>query len=718
MAAYLKSLAQTSPLLAGLNPIPRFFARPIYIFKGYERRYLWSDLIAGLTVAVVMLPQAIAFALLSELPPQMGLYGAIVGSIFGALWGSSNQLNTGPTNTTALLVLSTLLTVGVPGSPEYLAAAGLLTVMVGIFRLVMGLGRLGMLVNFVSDSVVVGFTAGAGVLIMVSQLGSLLRLDFPNSPRLAETFQNIVLNLTEAHWPSLGLGLITMFVILLLGRVSRRIPGPLIAMMIATIIVAGLGLDRQGIKVIGQLPEGLPPLAKLPLFDLALIGQLSNGALAIAILGLVETMSIARSIASHTGQRLDSNQEFVGQGIANLASGFLSGYVCSGSFGRSAVNFIARAKTGFSSIFAGLFVLIVLLTMGPLVALLPRSALAGVLIVTATSLINYREMMRIWRGVRGDTIIMVATIAATLLLPLEFAVLTGVLMSLARYILRTSLPRVYTVLPDDNFEHLLSQPHKKPCPQLGIVEILGDLYFGAVNHVEDVIRENLRRNPEQRFLLLRMHSVNHCDISGIHMLEGIMRLYRERGGDLFLVQVREPVFALMKSTGFYATLGADRFLAQDKDISYLFHKILDPALCIYECEIRAFKECQNLPKRLYPTNSSFSTPIPTNHVPDISPLELRRMLLNETPPLVIDVREPREFKLGHIPQAQLIPLPKFLLEPLNLPHSRLIVLVCRGGRRSERAAYLLQQEGYTNVVMLRGGMLAWEAADLLEAIDR
>jgi SulP family sulfate permease len=286
--------------------------------------------------------------------------------------------------------------------------------------------------------------------------------------------------------------------------------------------------------------------------------------------------------------------------------------------------------------------------------------------------------------------------------------------------MKTSTPRVHTVLPDETFKHFAYQPNKPLCPQLGIIKISGDLYFGAVNHVEEAIRQIMIRNPRQRFLLLRMHGVNHCDISGIHMLESLLRACQERGGDLFLMKVQRPVFGLMEATGFVDQLGRGHFLPEDQAIEYIFHKILDPAICIYECEIRAFKECQNLPKRssdeIIPLPPLF---IPTNGVADIAPQDLwSKLMRSPTPPLVIDVREPREFQRGHIPHAQLIPLPKLVAEAPDLPHDREIVLVCRSGRRSQRAAYLLKEKNGAKVRVLKGGMLAWEAAKLLEAVDR
>jgi SulP family sulfate permease len=705
-------------MLNGLSYIPSFFLRPVRLFQTYDRADFRPDLIAGLTVAIVLLPQAIAYAMIAELPPQVGLYTAVVAAIVGGLWGSSNHLHTGPTNTVSLLVLSILSPIVMPGSPEFIAIAGLMAIMVGIFRLTMGLARLGMLVNFVSDSVIVGFMAGAGILIGVNQVRHLLRLEFPSFAALTDTIQNIFAYLPEAHWPSLGLGLGVMLLIILLRRFSPKLPSPLIGIILASVFVWLLDLDQQGVKVVGELPRGLPPLTKLPRLNINLIGQLSTGVLAVGMIGLVEAMSIARSIASQTGQRLDSNQEFVGQGLASMMSGFFSGYTTSGSFVRSAVNYTTGAKTPLAGVFSGLMVLLAMLVLAPLAVYIPRTALAGILIVTAAGMIDRREMVRIWHGARGDAIIMVVTLLATLLLPLEFAVLTGILFSLARYLMKTSEPKVQVVLPDSEFKHILPQPSKEPCPQLGIVEILGDLYFGAVNHVEYIIHKNLAQHSEQRFLLLRMHSVNHCDISGIHMLETLLRTYRERGGDLFLTQVREPVHLLMKSTGFYDHLGADHFLPQDEAISHIFYKILDPAICIYECNVRAFKECQNLPKQTYQLDIPLQTEIPPETVADISPQELWQKLCNgQTPPMVIDVREPREFKRGHIPEARLIPLPEMLSDPPNLPDDQEIVFVCRGGRRSTRVTHSLQRKGYQNVRVLRGGMLAWEAAGLLQAVE-
>ncbi len=705
-------------MLDRLRTSASFFLRPLEIVRTYKLAYLRPDLVAGLTVAIVALPQAMVFALIAELPPQTGLYAVIVAAIVGGLWGSSSQLQTGPTNTTSLLVLSILIAIATPGTPEYLVAAGVMAFLVGVTRLIMGIARLGMLVNFVSDSVVVGFTTGAGILILINQVRHLVKLPIGSQPNLWQTVPAILTHLDGMHLISALIGLGTIVVVAALRRINRRLPAPLLAMVVGSIVVALLGGAARDVSTVGQLPRGLPPVSPLPLLNLDLVGEILTGSIAVAAIGLVEAMSIARSIASQTGQRVDSNQEFVGQGLANIACAFLSGYPCSGSFTRSAVNYEAGAVTGISNIFVGVFVLIAMVLLAPLAAFVPLPSLAGVVTLTAIGLIDVKRIVRIWQSGQGDRAIMVVTLLATLAFPLQYAVLSGIVLSLLYYLIHTSTPRVRTVLPEDDFRHFAFRPDKPSCPQIGIVEILGDLYFGAVNHVEEYILDNAARNPGQRFLLLRMHAVEHCDISGIHALESIVRVYRERGGDVYLVRVRQPLVSLMRASGFERYLGADHFLDPDQAIDYLFHRIIDPAVCVYECPVRAFRECQNLPKQRYPGEVPIEVGIAPGSIPAVQARALWQELRGEAPPLVVDVREPREFRSGHIPGATSIPLPVLLNHVDEIPRDRPAVIVCRGGRRSTRATALLREQGYDNVRVLEGGMIAWENARLLEAVDQ
>lgn len=702
-----------------LQPIPKYLSRPWRLLRSYDRKDFRPDLLAGLTLAVILLPQTIAFALIAELPPEYGIYTAIVAGIVGGLWGSSNQTYTGPTNAGSLLVLSVLITSFKPGTPEFLLAAGMLALMAGLFQLILGLARLGLLVNFVSHSVIVGFATGAGFLIALRQLPHLLGIPV-EAESTASTIYELITNFPSLNPATAAIGIFTIAFIVVMRRINRHFPAAIISLIIAGIFVYFLNLNEFGVEVIGEIKGSLPPFTSLPLLDLDFIQRLSTGALAVAAISLVQTIAISRSFAAKTGQRLDSNQEFVGQGLANIAVGFFSGYPSSGSFSFSAVNFNAGAHTPIAAVLSSLFLLVAVFVTGPLAAYLPRAALAGVLIVVGFGMINRAEIARIWQGARGDALIMLVTFLGTLFTEIAFAVLFGILLSFALYLLRTSMPRVHQVVPDLVFNHFEYQPDKPNCPQLGVVDILGDLYFGAVNHVEETILDYLDKNPEQRFLLIRMHNVNLCDFSGIYMLENIVKAYRENGGDVFMVKVHYTVNKLMTSTGFCDMLGMSNFLDEDQAISSIFYRKLDPAVCIYECPFRVFRECQNLPKQLYP-----------EHIPLVAD-EVGKATIHEVPAEilwqelrdrersihVVDVREPREYHRGHIPKAELVPLPKILSgeHQFALGGDQKLVLVCRTGRRSRRAAQQILN-GQEDIRILKGGMLAWEAAGLLEAID-
>ncbi len=723
--------AQKVDWVSALSSPVDYLKRPLTVVRSFEKDTFRLDFMAGLTVGVILLPQAIAFALIAELPPAMGLYAAVVGAFIGALWGSSHQLHTGPANAISLLVFSSLASVVATGTTEYILAAGLLAVMVGVFQLAMGVLRLGMLVNFVSHSVIVGFATGAGILIGIKQIPPLLGITIEGGT-IIQGMQQTVLGLPDIHWETAVIGIVAMLTMIISKQVIPKMPDAIMAMIVCILLVYGISLTTEdaGIDVIGAFPRGFPPLAPLPFFNLELISKLSAGALAIGAIGLVQTTAIARSVASQTGQRLDSNQEFVGQGMANAMMGIFSGYPGAGSFARSAVNFKAGAQTPLAAIFSAGFALFIMSLLSPVGNFIPRSALAGILIVTAVRMVDSKEIKRILQSHPGDAAILVVTFLGTLLLAIEFAVLVGIMLSLVLYILRTSTPRIHAVVPDKSYKHFVYDPDRAPCPQLGVIEILGDLYFGAVNNIETFILDHAEKHPTQRFLLLRMHSVNNCDFSGIHMLESVVRTYRDRGGDIFLVRTNYRFDRVAEASGFDSFIGKENFLNEDEAISKLFHHILDPAVCIYECPVRVFKECQNLPKRIefanIPKEEEFDEAAIVTveahwlwtqlHPHDQQVNGSRNGQAKESFLEVVDVREPREFRTGHIAEAKSVPLSIILAENIQFLPDRQIVLVCRSGRRSRRAAIALHMAGYKNVAILDGGMIAWEAADLLEAV--
>ncbi len=706
-----------SPFWQNFSHIATYLLKPVRTVRSWRGNNLGPDVMAGITVGLIALPQAVAFALIADLPPQMGLYATIVAAIVGGLWGSCNQIQTGPANAISILVFAVLIPIASPDTPEYLVMAGMIAVLAGVFQLLIGFARLGVLVNFVSHSVIVGFASGAAVLIAANQLKHLLGLQF-ESEGLLSTLQGVLFHLPETHWPTAFLGMGTIGLLLLLGKLAPKWPGPLMVMIAASFTVFLFDLNEQGVSVIGQLPRSLPPLVKLPLFNLDMILQLITGALAVGAIGLIQTTAIARSIAGDTGQRIDNNQEFVGQGMANVAAGFFSGYAGAASFARSGVSEKAGAQTSLAAVTAGLMVLVAMLALAPLGIYLSRTVLAGILIVVAYGLIKWAEVRRILRGAPGDAFIMLITFFGTLFVSMIFAIMAGIMFSFAFYLLRASTPRIYRVLPDETFTHFIrKKPTQNACPQLEIFTIAGDLYFGAVSTVEDTILNHLIDYPEQRFVLLRLEGVNNCDFSGIQILRTIRQACLKRGGDLYLMKVQKSLYPVMQSTGFFQELGADHFMEEEVAIPLLFHRVIEPVICIYECPFRAFKECQNLPKQIYPDLFD-PGPHPTEDIPSITPRDLWSLInCDAPPPLIIDIRHPREFRRGHIPHAQLKPLPALAATIQTYSPDTPLILVCHGGARSRRVVQSLIWQGYDNAVMLKGGMLAWQKAGLPQTIE-
>jgi SulP family sulfate permease len=690
--------------------------RPVHIFRTYRRPDLVPDLIAGITVAAVAIPQAIAYASIAELPPQYGLYTAVVAAIVGSLWGSSRHLATGPVNAVSLLALPILLSVAEPGTALFLVAASTLALMVGLLDLLLAVLRFGALVTLASRSVLLGFTAGAAIHIVVGQLKHLLRVDAPAEPELVHNLRAIVSEINDTHVPSLLIGLGTLALLLLLRRVGPRMPAALGAISVAGIAVYALGLVDAGVQVVGSIPRSPPPFTWTTLGmgpDLGTIRALVVGSLAVAALGLVEAVASGQTIARRSGDRLDSNQEFFGQGLANLAAGMFSGYPCSGSFTRSSLAHQAGARTQLAGVITGTTILAAMLVLAPYATYIPRASIAAVLFVVAWGMIDREGTRRAIRTSRSESAVMAITFGATLTLPLDFAVLAGVLFSLAFFVIRSSLPRVYPVVPDETFRHLVRRPDAPVCPQLGIMNIRGPLFFGAVYHIEDELRHNLEENPGQNLLILRMHGVDICDLSGIEMLESTVNTYRSFGGDVFLVRPRQPVLEVMEQSGFLTeTLGSDHVLSQEGAIDVLFDRALDPLVCVFACQHRLFAECQAIEK--HPTSDHLPVHPHRSVDPDrfLEP-ELFSALLGGEDTLLLDVREPEEYDRGHLAGAQLMPLRVVVDDSeARLPRDRTLLVVCRSGRRTARAMQILHDREFESVYGLRGGILAWRAAGL------
>ena len=562
--------------------------------RGYERRHFRADLVAGLTVAVVAVPQCMAYALIAGLPVQYGLYAAIVPAIVGSLWGSSAQLITGPTTAISLVVLSTLTKLVPPESIHYLELAFFLALMVGAVQIVMGFARLGSLLNFVSHSVILGFTAGAAVLIGFKQIPNLLGLQLERSSTFVASLVRIAHHLQEIHLITFGLGLATIAVIVTLRKLRPGLPGTLIALILIGGVVALFRLDTYGVSVVGAIPRSLPPL-HLPQISLGTyLPSLAPGALAIAILGLMEAVSIAKSIAGQTHQRLNVNQEFIGQGLANVAASLFSGYPGSGSFTRSAVNFRSGGLTPMSGILSGVAVAGVVLLAAPLASKLPVASLAGVLMVVAYDMIQKEDIKRAIRATRGDAAVLVVTFLSTLFLHLEFAVYVGVLLSIGLHLAETSHPRIHSIVPDLETGRMVGSARGRICCQMDIVTVEGSVFFGSVTFVLEDLQRRLINHPRMANLLIRLHQANILDASGIHLLEILLEEVRDRGGGLYFAGVKPRIFQVFKNSGLLREVGESHFrTTTGSAIRQAMRESFCPAICA-TCEYVVFVECPEL----------------------------------------------------------------------------------------------------------------------------
>lgn len=692
-----------------------YILRPFTILKNIRRQDITADMLAGLTVATVAIPQAIAYASIAELPAQIGLYTAAVAAIVGSLWGSSRFLATGPVNALSLLVFPLLLSVALPGTPQYFLAASLIAIIAGVISMTMAFVRLGAVVTLASRSVLVGFVAGAALHIGVGQIRHLLGLNLQASPELFDNVLAIFNRLSEIHTASTVLGLGSLIMMIVLYRFRNRFPVGLSTIVLSALAVVFLSLEEQGINVIGEIPRTLPPFTWVStgmVPDIHMIRTLVIGSAAVAALGLVEAVAASQTLARRTSDRLDPNQEFFGQGLANLFSGLFSGYASSGSFTRSALAQQSGARSHLTGVFTGITIILALLLFAPYARVIPRAAISGVLLVIAWNMVDRAKIRMVIRTSRRESVIMAATFMATLFLPLDFAILSGIVFSLAIFIVKSSLPRVYPVVPDPTFRHLIHNSSSPVCPQLGLMNIRGPLFFGAVYHVEEELRHNHEKYPGQRTLVLRMNGVDQCDISGIEMLESTVETYRQMGGDLYMVRLREPVKNALEQSGFFDnTLGRDHVLEQEGAIEYLFEHDIDPHICVYECEHRVFSECQTVVKHVYGDDVPSAPKDPMGHHLQISPNEFFELMSTEDA-FLIDVREPAEYKRAHLEGAHSIPLRKLLENAGDLPRDRTLLISCRSGRRTARALFVLEDLGYTKLVGLRGGILAWRAMKL------
>ena len=551
---------------------------------------------AGLTVAVVLIPQSMAYAMLAGLPPVYGLYAAAVTPIIAALWGSLRQLATGPIAIMSLLVLTTLTPLAEPGSDQFVSLAILLAFMVGILYLAIGLLRMGELMSFISHSAVRGFTAAAALIITATQLPHLFGIQTGRHESMLPLIIEIVKSLTTVHLPTIAIGVIALAIIYGVQKMRKNLPAGLIAMVITTLAVVLLDLNGKGVAIVGQSPSGLP-YPVVPSFDLEIISDLIGPAIVIALVSFAETYSVGKAISSQTKQKVDVNQEFIGQGLANLIGSFFQSYPVSGSFSRSAINFAAGAKTGVASALSSLAVVVALLFLTPLLTYIPKAALAALVISAVMTLFHPQAVFQLWKMNRHDGVVAVTVFVLALLTKPDYALLIGVMISLILFLWKTMHPRIVRVTKDPQHNMFVNADvvNQPSCPQILHLRSDNSIYFANAEYtIEHMLERVYEQQTPLKYLLLDFQAMGFIDITGIDELRLLHDEIKRRGMELALLEVHRPVQKTLESTGFINALQPGHLVEQKgKAITVLFEHI-DHSYCKNVCPYTLFFECKTV----------------------------------------------------------------------------------------------------------------------------
>jgi sulfate permease, SulP family len=572
---------------------------------------LRADFIAGILGALLVLPQGFAFATLAGLPAEYGLYTAIVPCAIAALFGSSRHVVSGPTNANSLALFATLAPLALVGSPPYIQLALAVTVIVGIMQFLIGALRLGAIANFISPAALRGFMSGAAALIALHSLTDLLGLTAPTTHGLVALFEHITQHLGDIAPAAFGVGVFTIVVSLAVKTWLPRWPYMLTGLVAATALATALNsfvfhspADHRWIAVVGAIPA-IWPRFHFPEVDIKAIPDLIGISFALTIVALGQSISIAKAVAERSGQAIDANREFRGQGLSNIVGGFFSSYVSCGSLNRSMPNYEAGAQTPLAAVFASLLLLVLIAASASLLALIPMAAIAGLLMLISWTLLDWPNWVRLWRSSRSDFAIAAATFIATISIRIEMAILLGTILSLVTYLYRTSKPAMRVMGFDStaaarNFVVRADAAAPLPeCPQLKLLRMEGEVYFGAVPFVEEQLRDQRAPAGAPKHLLVMAKSMNFIDLAAADMWRNELRVRRKTGGDLYFHRPRAPVMQLWQRVGFLDELGVDHiFPAKRTAIETIFTR-LDRGICAH-CTARIFEECQALPQPVPP----------------------------------------------------------------------------------------------------------------------
>ena len=537
-------------------------------FKKKVKRYLRSkfraDLSAGLTVAMVVIPQSMAYAAIAGVNPIYGLFTAIIPTIVGALFGSFPYLITGPTNPTALVTASVLMAFA--NRTDYLEFVLALAVLAGLFKLLFGILRLGSITRYISNSVLVGFLSAAGILIIAGQAGNLVGINLVKSGGLWEIVSSLIENLTDINSFSLLIGLGSIMILLVLRQINRKLPASLIAIFIASILVYFVGWGENGVRLVTDygLPQELGLRFHIPDVTLNDFFTLGISGMAVALFGLMEAVSIAKSMSQMTGDRLDPSKEMIGQGLASFMGGFFYCMPSSGSPSRTVINVVNGAKTRFSAILSGLSVLVFLLLFSRWIGLIPLPALAAIVIVSSAGLINFDLIKLTWQSSLQSRIVMVITFISTLVLPLEYAIYLGVISTILIYLGQSSHLQMNYILEDENGQFIEKSLDKieDQNPSIAILNVEGDLYFAAIESLQEQVERIM--NTEVKVLILRFRRTHLLASTGVIALNQMIRTAHEKNVEILFCGIHDEIQETLESGGVIRRIGPSHtFFASD-----------------------------------------------------------------------------------------------------------------------------------------------------------
>ena len=548
--------------------------------RGYGGVTLTNDLVAAAIVTIMLIPQSLAYAMLAGLPPEIGLYASILPIIAYALFGTSRALAVGPVAVISLMTLTAASAVAAPGSAEFIAATLVLALLSGLILIVMGVLRLGFLANLLSHPVVSGFITASGIIIATSQLKSLLGIK-ASGEALPELVTTLIENAKDTNPYTLAIGVIaTGFLFwvrkglkpMLVGFGLAARPadlvakaGPIVAVALSILAVIAFDLEAKGVKVVGDIPQSLPPFT-VPLFDPELWQRLAIPALLLSIIGFVESVSVAQTLAAKKRQRIVPDQELIGLGAANVAAAFSGGYPVTGGFARSVVNFDAGAETPAAGAFTAVGILLAALFLTPLLASLPIATLAGTIIVAVLSLVDFKTPRAIWHYSKADFAAMAATIAVTLLIGVEPGVMAGVGLSLALFLWRASRPHAAIVGRVPETEHFRNVKRHKVFtdPRILTIRIDESLTYLNARWLEEFVLEEIAAHPKLKHLILMASAVNAIDASALESIEAINHRMADAGVCLHLSEVKGPVMDALERGHFLHELTGRVWLSQNE----------------------------------------------------------------------------------------------------------------------------------------------------------